>query len=167
MPISTLPYRYFTASWISFSLDVDALNIIWPNGVPCFTTSSTVMLDVFPTGVSTTMFEVLFISYKLLIALRLYPRFYISIRQSFSNSLSKHFLTSAKNIYVLFLYCPWFSVIEFKIIRRSTVDLCFLPGCSLILLNVFFNSTLVYTFHCCQLPLLWYLIFCFDPVKFI
>ena len=35
--------------------------------VPCFTTSSTVMIDVFLTGVSTTMFEVLFISYKLLI----------------------------------------------------------------------------------------------------
>ena len=36
--------------------------------VPCFTPSSTVMLDVFPTGVSTLIFEVWFISYKLLIS---------------------------------------------------------------------------------------------------
>ena len=41
--------------------------------VPCFTNSSTVMLGVFPTGVSTTMFEVLFISCKLLIVRGLYP----------------------------------------------------------------------------------------------
>ena len=62
------------------------------------------MLDYSPTGVSTTMFEVLFISYKLLVVPGLYPRLCISIRQSFSYSLSKHFLASAKNKYVLFLY---------------------------------------------------------------
>ena len=73
--------------------------------VPCFTTSYTVMLDVSPTGVSTTMFEVLFISYKLLIVPGLYPRLYIYIRNSFSHSLSKHFLESAKNKYLLFLHC--------------------------------------------------------------
>ena len=32
---------------------------------PCFTTFSTVMLDVFPTGVSTKTFEVSFISYNI------------------------------------------------------------------------------------------------------
>ena len=60
MSISTLPYWYFTASCIVLTFDVDAQHIIGPNMVPCFTTSSTVMLDVFPTGVSTTIFEVLF-----------------------------------------------------------------------------------------------------------
>ena len=67
MPISALPYWYFTDSWIVFSLEVDAQHIIGPNVVPFFTTSSSFMLDVFSTGVSTAMFEVLFISYKLLI----------------------------------------------------------------------------------------------------
>ena len=42
--------------------------------VPCFTTSSTVMLDFFRAGVSATIFEVLFISYKLPIVPGLYPR---------------------------------------------------------------------------------------------
>ena len=69
-----------------------------------------------------------YIMYKLLIVPGLYPRLYISIRQSFSHSLSKHFLASAKNIYVLFLYCLWFSIIEFRMIRLSTADLCFLPA---------------------------------------
>ena len=69
-----------------------------------------------------------YIMYKLLIVPGLYPRLYISIRQSFSHSFSKHFLASAKNIYVLFLHCFWFSVIEFKVIRLCTADLCFLPA---------------------------------------
>ena len=42
--------------------------------VSCFTTSYTVMLDAFPTDVSTTIFEILFISYKFLIVIGLYPR---------------------------------------------------------------------------------------------
>ena len=73
MPISTLPYHYFTASWIAFTLDVDAQHITGPNMVICFTTF-TVIFDVFPTGVSTAMIEVLFISYKLLIVPGLYSR---------------------------------------------------------------------------------------------
>ena len=96
--------------------------------VPYFTTFSTVMFDVFPTGVSTTMFEVLFISYKLLIVPGLYPRLYIYIRQSFSHRLSKHFVATAKNKYVLFLYCLLFSIIEFRMIRLSTANLYFLPA---------------------------------------
>ena len=41
--------------------------------------------------VSTAMFDVLFISYKILIVPGLYTRLYNSIRQSFSYSLSNHF----------------------------------------------------------------------------
>ena len=40
---------------------------------PCFT-SSTVNLDIFPNGVPSTMFDVLFIWYKPLIVPGLYPR---------------------------------------------------------------------------------------------
>ena len=72
--------------------------------VSCFTTSSTVMLDFFRAGVSATIFEVLFISYKLPIVPGLYPRQFISIRQSFSHSLAKYFLASVKNKYVLSLF---------------------------------------------------------------
>ena len=60
MPISTLPYLYFTASWIAFTLDADAQHTTGSNMTFCFTTSSIVMLDIFPTGVSTTMLKVLF-----------------------------------------------------------------------------------------------------------
>ena len=51
------------------------------------------------------LYNVLFVSYKFLIVLGLYPRLYISIRQSSSHSLSKYFLASAKNKYVLFSFC--------------------------------------------------------------
>ena len=61
MPIPTLPIWYFTASRISFTLGFDAQHIIGPNIVPCFTTSSLVMLGVFPSGVSSAM--VLYVLY--------------------------------------------------------------------------------------------------------
>ena len=76
--------------------------------VPCFTISSTVMFDVFPTEVSTKIFEILFISYKLIIVPGLYTRYDISIRQSFSHSLSKHFLTFAKKSVFYFDFLPDF-----------------------------------------------------------
>ena len=49
-----------------FTIDVDAQHIIRPNMVLCYTTS-TIILNVFATGVSTTIFEFLFITYKLLL----------------------------------------------------------------------------------------------------
>ena len=60
------------------------------------------MVDVFPTSVSTAIFEVLFISHKHLIVPGLYSRSNISIAQSFSHNLSKYLLASAKNKYVLY-----------------------------------------------------------------
>ena len=73
-PISTLTNWYFTTSCIVFVFDGDVQHITGPNMVPCFGSSSTVMLDTFPTGMTNIISEVLFISYKLLIAPGLHPR---------------------------------------------------------------------------------------------
>ena len=74
IPISTLPYWYFTASCIVLTFDIDTQHNIGRNMVPYFITFSTVMLDVFPTGVLTAIFEVLFILYKIIIVPELYRR---------------------------------------------------------------------------------------------
>ena len=151
--------------------------------VPCFTPSSTVMLDVFPTGVSTLIFEVWFISYKLLISTwaicLVIHSWYIIFQPQFIKTFFdiskkwKCFIFILPLIYLLLLSSVWvgflllifllFLLFVFVTCSHFCFHFAFLmqfhikmysPEVPLFdCLECFFESGFLYTFHCCQLPL--------------
>ena len=70
----------------------------------CFCTIYYCIFYVFPSGVLIIISVSLFISYEFASVLGSEPKLYISSRQSFNHSLSKHLTASAKDLYV-FCFC--------------------------------------------------------------
>ena len=145
IPIKISPYFTSTFSDMSFTLDVVVQHIMGPYVDPCLTTSCISMLLISPNGVFILISVFLYISYNILISLLLYPKSFISIKQSLSHNTLQHlhtlsmysvFLVSFFPLWSLLLvYCPLLTFAFYLLFAFVT---CYYE---------FFHSAFFFPFH--------------------